>query len=187
MKFPRNVVSVLMASAGLSQASAFVPAASFAGKSTIGEGGRSAATPNRNVFLNLASASDDEDELELKDYEKGGGKNEGLSKLLMMKDFDPDDEDDDELVKEYLDTAIAALEVDEARSKGSFFSTPLSLLRLLRSRIRKIKSLDYETYSNHPEVSVFIVFSIDYIFPQRFSFSTSLLTYIILLSKVPRR
>eukprot|EP00984_Skeletonema_dohrnii_P000215 scaffold65_cov186-Skeletonema_dohrnii-CCMP3373.AAC.4 len=150
MKFPRNaIVSVLVASAGLSQASAFVPAASFAGKSTIGEGGRSAATPNRNVFLNLAS--DDEDELELKEYEKGGGKNSGLSKLMMMKDFDPDDEDDDELVKEYLDTAIAALEVDEARSKGSFFSTPLSLLRLLRSRIRKIKSLDYDNYQNHPE------------------------------------
>jgi len=157
MKSQRNaIISVLLASAGLSQASAFVPAASFAGKSTIGEGGRSAATPNRNVVLNLASASDDEDELELKEYEKGGGKNEGLSKLMMMKDFDPDDEDDDELVKEYLDTAIAALEVDEARSKGSFFSTPLSLLRLLRSRIRKIKSLDYDTYSNHPEVSIFI-------------------------------
>eukprot|EP00985_Skeletonema_marinoi_P005913 scaffold2572_cov75-Skeletonema_marinoi.AAC.1 len=152
MKSQRNaIISVLVASAGLSQASAFVPAASFAGKSTIGEGGRSAATPNRNVVLNLASASDDEDELELKEYEKGGGKNSGLTKLMMMKDFDPDDEDDDELVKEYLDTAIAALEVDEARSKGSFFSTPLSLLRLLRSRIRKIKSLDYDTYSNHPE------------------------------------
>jgi hypothetical protein len=174
MKFPRNAfISVLVASAGLSQASAFVPAASFAGKSTIGVGGR-LATPNRNVLVNLASASDKEDEeLELKEYEKEGGKNSGLSKLMMMKDFDPDDEDDEELVKEVLDTAIVVLEVEEARSKVSSFRGALSLLRLLRSRIRNLKSLDYDTYENHPEVSVFIVFSIDYIFPQRFSFSTS--------------
>eukprot|EP00984_Skeletonema_dohrnii_P016989 scaffold7652_cov195-Skeletonema_dohrnii-CCMP3373.AAC.6 len=153
MKFPRHtIISVLVASAGLSQASAFVPAASFAGKSTIGVGGRSAATPNRNVFLNLASASDDEDEeLELKEYEKGGGKNSGLSKLMMMKDFDPDDEDDEELVKEVLDTAIVALEADEARSKLSAFRSALSILRLLRSRIRNLKSLDYNTYPNHGE------------------------------------
>ena len=182
MKFPRNAfISVLVASAGLSQASAFVPAASFAGKSTIGVGGRSAATPNRNVFLNLASASDDEDEeLELKEYEKGGGKNSGLSKLMMMKDFDPDDEDDEELVKEVLDTAIVVLEADEARSRLSSFRGALSLLKLLRSRIRNLKSLDYDTYGNHPEVSVFIVFSIDCIFPP--------VAYNILLSlKVPRR
>ncbi|KAK1734492.1 hypothetical protein QTG54_014740 [Skeletonema marinoi] len=97
----------------------------------VGAGGR--------IFLNLASASDDEDELELKEYEKMGGKNEGLSKLMMMKDFDRDDEDDEEYVKEVLDTAIATLEPETTRSKLSIFRTALSLLRLLRSGIRKIK------------------------------------------------
>jgi len=109
----------------------------------VGAGGR--------IFLNLASASDDEDELELKEYEKMGGKNEGLSKLMMMKDFDRDDEDDEEYVKEVLDTAIATLEPETTRSKLSIFRTALSLLRLLRSGIRKIKVLDYDTYTNHPE------------------------------------
>ena len=177
MKSQRNaIISVLLASAGLSQASAFVPAASFAGKSTIGVGGRSAATPNRNVFLNLASASDEEDEeLELKEYEKEGRKNSGLTKLMMMKDFDPDDEDDEELVKEVLDTAIVVLEVDEARSKLSIFRGALSLLRLLRSRIRKTKSLDFVTYSNHPEVSVFIALIT--------SSHQSAYTYILIIQK----
>ncbi|KAK1734479.1 lipoxygenase [Skeletonema marinoi] len=97
----------------------------------------------------LSQAKDEE--LELKEYEKEGGKNSGLTKLMMMKDFDPDDEDDEELVKDVLDTAIVALEVDEARSRLSSFRSALSILKLLRSRIRNIKSLDYEKYPNHDE------------------------------------
>jgi len=99
---------------------------------------------------------------------------------MMMKDFDPDDEDDEELVKEVLDTAIVALEVDEARSRLSSFRSALSILKLLRSRIRNIKSLDYEKYPNHDEVCFFVVYSIECIFPP--------VAYNILLSlKVPRR
>ena len=45
---------------------------------------REERTPNHNVLVNLASASDEEDEeLELKEYEKEGGKNSGLSKLMI--------------------------------------------------------------------------------------------------------
>jgi len=160
MKFQRNtIISVLVASAGLSQASAFVPAASFVGKFSVGVGSR-LSTQNLDVFFELASASDvDKEKLELIEFEKEW-KNEGWSKLMKMKDFDPDDEDDDELVKEVLDTAIDALEEDVSTSKRSSFRTALSILRLLRSQIRKAKSMKFTTYPNNPEVSLFTTYSI---------------------------
>lgn len=148
MKFQ---LAALASVALLPQASAFAPAGFSASKSSVSgsEGVRSA-----NVFLNRASAIDDEEYL----YNEGG--NDAWSKLVMMRDFDPDEEDDEELVKEVLDAAAAVLEIEalEDEDSSSIFKSALALVSLLREQVGKKKSLDFTTYSNHPEVSYFSMF-----------------------------
>ena len=144
MKF--QVAALVVSVALLPQASAFVPAAFSASKSSVSGGVRSA-----NVFLNRASAMDDEEEY----LDKEGG-HDAWSKLIKMKDFDPDEEDDEELVKEVLDATAAALEIEEVgetEQSASIFKSALSIVRLLRDQVGKKKTLDFVTYSNHPEVS----------------------------------
>ena len=146
MKFQVAALVVSVALLPQPQASAFAPAAFSASKSSVGGGVRSA-----NVFLNRASAMDDEEEY----LDKEGG-HDAWSKLIKMKDFDPDEEDDEELVKEVLDATAAALEIEEVgetEESTSIFKSALSIVRLLREQVGKKKSLDFVTYSNHPEVS----------------------------------
>ncbi len=149
MKFQ---LAVLASVALLPQASAFAPAALSASKfkSSGSEGVRSA-----NVFLNRASAIDDDDDEE--EYLDNEGGNDAWAKLVKMRDFDPDEEDDEELVRELLDATAAVLEIEEVDDKdsSSVFRSAMSLVRLLRAQVGKKKSLDFTTYSNHPEVSYF--------------------------------
>ena len=136
MKFQ---IAVLAGVALLPQASAFAPAALSASKfkSSGSEGVRSAAI-------------DDDEE-----YLDNEGGNDAWAKLVKMRDFDPDDEDDEELVTELLDATAAVLEIEEVDDKdsSSVFRSALSLVRLLRKQVGKKKSLDFTTYPNHPEVS----------------------------------
>ncbi len=147
MKFQ---LAALASVALLPQASAFAPAALSVSKfkSSGSEGVRSAAI-------------DDEE------YLDNEGGIDAWSKLVKMRDFDPDDEDDEELVSELLDATAAVLEIEEVDDKdsSSVFRSALSLVRLLRKQVEKKKSLDFTTYSNHPEVSFspcFSVFMITY-------------------------
>ena len=153
MVFYRTAIaSIFVASACLSQAAAFAPypvtSSSFASKSNA----RVAGT-TRKVFK--ASAAEEEEKRELKGYKKGGRKKKigGLLKLMKMKDFDPDEEEDEEVVKEIIDTTIDVLEADNDRMS---FKDAISILRALRSQIRKRTTMKFATYSNHPEVSLFI-------------------------------
>lgn len=131
MKFQ---LAVLASVALLPQASAFTPAALSASK-----------------FKYKASAIDDGEYL----GDEGG--NDAWSKLTKMRDFDPDEEDDEELVREVLDATAAVLELEEVDGKdsSSSFGSALNLVRLLRDQVEKKKSLDFTTYSNHDEVSYF--------------------------------
>ena len=154
MVFHRTAIaSIFVASACLSQqAAAFAPSpvTSLASKSIarVVEVGTT-----RKVFK--ASAADEEEKLELKGYKKGGRKKRigRLLKLVKMKDFDPDEEEDEEVVKEIIDTTIDVLEADNDRMS---FKDAISILRALRSQIRKRTTMGYATYSNHPEVCLFI-------------------------------
>ena len=145
------ITSFFVASACLSHAAAFAPSpvTSFVSKS----GARVIGTTHKVL---KASAADEEEERELKGYEKGGGKKKsgGLFELLKMKDFDPDEDEDEEIVKEVLDTTIAVLEADDDKLS---FKDAISILRALRSQIKKSTTMKFATYSNHPEVrSLFI-------------------------------
>lgn len=160
MKVSRNafLTVVAVASAGLSsQAGAFVPAASFANKCSVGpsvDHGRLAA-PNRNVLTTVLSMSSDAKEDDMKEAEALEAESKGLlhdgwSKLVEMKDFDPDDDEDDEKAMEVLDAAIDALEVDA--EKDSTFASILSFARTLRGQMEKKSSIGFATYGDHPEV-----------------------------------
>ena len=171
MKVPSTILTVVLASAGLSQAGAFVPASFASKRGGVGVGrsgpsdGRLAA-PNRNLLTTFMSTSEGEEELE-KEFKD----NAAWSKLIKMKDFDPDDDDvDDEMVMELLDVTIDVLKEDEA--KDSFFASALSIIRLLRAQSAKRSSIDFATYGNHPEVSFYVVFKSPYLY-----LPTSLLTY----------
>lgn len=152
MKFQ---LAALASAALLPQASAFAPAAFSASKfksSVSVSGSGSEGVRSANVFLNRASSIDDEE------YLGNVGGNDAWSKLIKMRDFDPDDEDDEELVKEVLDATAAVLEIEEVddEDSSSLFGSALSLVRILVDQLKKKKSLDFATYPNHPEVSYFI-------------------------------
>ena len=159
------ITSFFMASACLSQAAAFAPSpvTSFASKASVRVVGTTlkpfkASVADEVVGTTLkpskASAADEEEEHELKGYEKHGGKKKssGLFHLLKMKDFDPDEEEDEEILMEMLDTTIDVLEADDDRLS---YKDAISILRALRSQIKKRTSMKYATYPNHPEVSLF--------------------------------
>ena len=155
------ITSFFMASACLSQAAAFAPSpvTSFASKASVR---RVVGTTLKPFKASVAeeivkeSVADKEEERELKGYEKYDGKKKSgelFNHLLKMKDFDPDEEEDEEMVKEMLDNTIAVLEADDDRLS---FKDAITILRALRSQIKKRTSMKYATYSNHPEVSLFI-------------------------------
>ncbi len=154
MKVSSTILTVVLASAGLSQAGAFVPASFASKRGGVGPSGPSdgrLAAPNRNLLTTVMSTSEGEEEVENEFND-----NDGWSKLIKMKDFDPDDDDvADEKVMELLDVTIGVLEVDEA--KDSRFAGVLSFVRELRDQVAEKRHIDFTTYPIQPEVSSYLV------------------------------
>lgn len=149
MKFLTFVAGVGLSS---HHASAFVPSAFSAGNAAYA--GVSGRLPSSNV-KNPSIVDIEDDLLHQSEALLHGKMSTGLLKLIkysrMVKGFDPDEESSEEKAEEYLKVAEKCLEED-VQTMGPRFETALSLLRLLRSQMRKRESLNYSTYENNPEV-----------------------------------